>query len=160
MIQRIKLEAVEDKQLPRWVYAMMKANQDPNADPEENDGPKRYLAQLKAKDFYQARQDRLKDMQTATSRYSGLEWKNRPKNKFSTDELDRILPTRRASYVAGKSASVFVVAGLVAFGTAVTLFIGLALCAELKLRNWDAGRDIMFSNPPAYVSRVLGAFEW
>ena len=160
MIQRIKLEAVEDKQLPRWVYAMMKANQDPNA-PDEDDGPKRYLAQEKARDFFKQRQDRLKDMQLASSRTSGLEWKNRPKNKFTSDELDRIIPTRRASYVAGKSASVLVVVAAAAAATSVVVLMGLSVCAELKTGGTAAGAWAMFTaSPGTYVRHVLGAFDW
>ncbi len=160
MIQRIKLEAVEERQLPRWVYAMIKAKEDPNS-PEADDGPKRWIAQERARDFYKQRTERLKEMQLASSRISGLEWKNKPKTTFSSEELDRIIPTRRASYVVGKSASILGVTAAAAAVTSVVVLIGMSVCAELKTGGTAAGAWAMFcANPAGYVQHVLNSFDW
>ena len=159
----IKIENAEDRQLPRWVYAMMKANEDPNA--EDYDSPKLHLAKLKAEEFYSKRKERLATRAdsdaTAGSRVSGLEWKSRPKNTFSSDELDRIMPTRRASYVANRAAFLTVVGSLALAATLVTVFIGMAVCAELKLSISASAAWAMFTaSPTAYYHHVMNAFDW
>ncbi len=159
----LKIETVEDKQLPRWVYAMMSANQDPNADPELADNPAlKRLAKEKAETFYKKRQSRLKELAeqsppSSGGRLTGMEWKTRPKNKFTSAELDSIMPTRRMSYVASKAGFISVVmAGVLAF-TSVTVFAGASVCAELKVNgNFHNAWETFTASPAAYYQRVIG----
>ena len=167
MIQRIKIEAVEDKQLPRWVYAMMKANQDPNAEFGDNADVKvRMAAQLKAQDFFKLRQARMKEMkeqQGTSSRTSGLEWKSRPKNKFTEEELKKVLPMTDFSYIAKKTFFLTIVGSLLLSALGIVVFGGMAVCAELKLcsdyhhfsHDLAAAWDMLRLDPTAYVHRVM-----
>ncbi len=170
MIQRIKIEAVEDKQLPRWVYAMMKANQDPNAGMDDSaDVKTRMAAQLKAQDFYKLRQTRMKELkeqQGSSSRLSGLEWKTRPKNKFTQEELKKVLPKTDLGYMVKRGIFLTIVGTLLLAITGATLFVGAAFCAELKLggdyhqlgKELSAALQMAIADPVAYFHRVANAF--
>jgi hypothetical protein len=172
---RMKIQAVEDTQLPRWVYAMMKAKEGDDTELDDSgDIRKRVQAQLAATDFYKLRQARLKEMadaQGTSSRYTGQEWRYKKPNKFTAEELDKIIPTRRASFVITRAIRLTIVGSLVGLFTAFIAFIGMSVCAELKLTSTN-GQNITLpmlenmvmsawsmatTDPIAYYHRVMNA---
>ncbi len=168
----LRTKTVEEDELPRWVYAMMKANEDPNAEQDDSgDVKKRMLAQLKAQDFYKLRQQRMKEMaeqQGTSSRLSGLEWKNRPKNKFTAEELKKVLPTTDPVYMIKKTILVSFVGSILAAVTGTLLFATMSFCAELKLggdyhnlgHNLQGAWAMFLADPSAYYHRVISALGW
>ena len=155
----IKFQSLEDTQLPRWVYALMKANQDPT---QESDTLSRSELNEKAQALYDQRMARLKAMSEMSSpgdggRIDGLAWRSKPKGTFTEKELDKILPTRRMSYVAHRGAIIGIILVLIAIGTAAVIFAGLAACVEVKLGGNASDAWAMFQvDPVGYFHRVMG----
>jgi hypothetical protein len=152
----LKIEREEDRQLPRWVYALMAAKADPNDADAYDDSPKlRYESKVKAENFYRQRQERMKEMSEQSSRISGLEWKFKPKNTFTSEELDKIIPTRRMSYILHRMIRIIVVMSCVTVATGGTAIIVASVCAEIKLGgNFSQASYAFKTSPMGYLKRV------
>jgi hypothetical protein len=159
----IKFQSLEDTQLPRWVYALMKANEDPT---DMSDSPlTRGEINDKAQEIFNQRRERLKAMAESSpsdgGRIDGLAWKHRPRSTFSEEELNKIMPTRQLSFVMHRGLIIGVIFTGVAIGTALVLFLGIAACAELKLGGTAANAWTAFQQDPVnYFHRVINAFDW
>lgn len=156
----LRARTVEEGQLPRWVYAMMKANQDPSEDSDSR--ASRVASKMRAEIVYKKRQDALANREIAnTARMTGLEWKNRPRTTFTSEELDKIIPTRRASFVIFRFIRIsFISSGMIA-ATAVTVFALLSVCVSLKLGESSSEAWTAFkASPVDYYHHVMDAIEW
>jgi hypothetical protein len=155
----IKFQSLEESQLPRWVYALMKANQDPT---QESDTLTRSELNDKAQAIYDQRMARLKAMSEQSNpgdggRINGLAWKFKPKGTFTEKELDKIIPTRRASYVAHRGIVIGFIMIIVLIGTVAVIFAMLAACAEVKLGgNFNDAWAMFNQDPIDYMHRVFG----
>ena len=142
----------------------MAAKADPNDTDLFNDSPKlRGENQVKAENFHKQRQERLRIMSEqsnflTTSRMDGMEWKRRPRTTFTEEELDKIIPTRRLSYIIKKAAFITVVSIAVAIPTLGTGFFIAAVCAEIKLGgSFEQAADMLQASPSDYFHRVYDA---
>ncbi len=146
--------------MPRWVYAMMKANEDPS---EESDSPtSRVATKMRAEIVFKKREQALakREIQN-TARMTGLEWKHRPRTTFTEQELDKIIPTRRASYVIFRFLRLALMSAAAATAAAVVVFALLAVCVSLKLDETAAqGWAAFKASPIDYAHHVLGAIDW
>jgi hypothetical protein len=140
----------------------MKANQDPT---EESDTLSRTELNEKAQAIYDQRMARLQAMSEISSpgdggRIDGLAWKYKAKGTFTEKELDKILPTRRMSYVAHRGLIIGAILTLVAIGTACVIFAGLSLCVEIKLGGTASNAWTMFQDDPVgYFHRIIGGLN-